>query len=101
MQQRATKTIKSMEHLSWEGTLGDMFSLEWKSLRQESQRVSKGRVQGRWDQAIPSDKTRSNVHKTKNKRSLLNNRRNFFTERVTGHWHRLPRKVVENPSLEI
>lgn len=34
VQQRATKMIKSLEHLSWEETLGDMLSLEQKSLRQ-------------------------------------------------------------------
>jgi len=28
-------------------------------------------------------------------------RKNFFTLRVTEHWNRLPRGVMESPSLEI
>jgi len=28
-------------------------------------------------------------------------RKNFFTQRVVKHWHRLLRDVVESPSLEI
>jgi len=37
----------------------------------------------------------------KQRKLQLNMRKNFFPLRVTEHWHRLPREVVESPSLEI
>jgi len=32
---------------------------------------------------------------------LFKHKKKFFTVRVTEHWHRLPRGVVESPSLAI
>jgi len=40
-------------------------------------------------------------HKFKQRKFHLNMRKNFFPLRVTEPWYRLPREVVESPSLEI
>ncbi|KFV76516.1 hypothetical protein N308_12301, partial [Struthio camelus australis] len=42
-----------------------------------------------------------NGHKLNHRKFHLNLRTNFFTVRVTEHWNRLPREVVESASLEI
>ncbi|KGL81838.1 hypothetical protein N309_04092, partial [Tinamus guttatus] len=42
-----------------------------------------------------------NGYKLKHRKFHLHVRKNVFTERVTEPWNRLPREVVESPSLKI
>lgn len=45
-----------------------------------------------------SNRTRGNGLKG---RFRLNIRKNVFTTRAIKHWNRIPREVVESPSLEV
>ncbi|KGL90047.1 hypothetical protein N301_04743, partial [Charadrius vociferus] len=42
-----------------------------------------------------------NGYKLEEGRFRLNIRRKFFTLRIVSHWKRLPREIVEAPSLEV
>ena len=99
---------RGLEHLSYEDRWRELglFSLEKRRLRGDLT-VAFNYLKGADKQEgqrlftrLDRERTRGNGFKRRQGRFPFDIRRKFFTQRVLKHWNRLPKEVVDAPSLD-
>jgi len=81
----------SLEKRRLQGDLIAAFQYLKRAYKQEGER---------WFMRADSDRTRGNGLQLRQGRFRLDIRKKIFTQRMVTHWNRLPKEVVDAPSLD-